>query len=99
METNNRGKRLYRLPDGKQTVSVRRYSEEWSYLARPIERWFDMKMVSCDPGLRFELQVEDPKTNTYRVTDSIVMSVDFAERLKVLIAGYDDRGWMKPSNY
>ena len=99
METDKKEKQYYRLPDGKQTVSAKRYSQEWSHLAKPIEQWFDMEMVSCDPGLKFERRVKDPKTNTYTVTDSVAMSVNFAERLNNLINGYDDRGWMIPSNY
>ena len=41
------------LPRGHVTGDTRRYARAWRRLCVPLVNFFDMPIISCDPGLLF----------------------------------------------
>ena len=52
-------KRHYKLPNGKLTTSVSRYSKEWKQLAKPIAKITKAVLMAFDPGFLFYVKHED----------------------------------------
>jgi hypothetical protein len=57
---------VFRLPNGKTTVSVRRYIRAWRDVARPIERLTNSKLFGFDPDLSFMQQTPANTSTGYR---------------------------------
>jgi hypothetical protein len=59
-------KETFRLPNGKTTVSIRRYVKAWKDLAKPIEGLTNSKMWGFDPDLAFVQRVPANTSVGYR---------------------------------
>ena len=56
----------FRLPDGKITVSIRRYVKAWKDVAKPIEKLTNSKLWGFDPDLALVQRVPANTSVGYR---------------------------------
>ncbi len=43
----------YKLPDGKVTVSFKRYLKEWGSISSELENMLDLELIGFDPCFQF----------------------------------------------